>query len=96
MLSELDQHRIAWEHKHGPVDVTKYYTSRWPIAQQNALYAVDFKAYFDGLPPFLQSFLRDKVSRAAHDGKMDDMPSEYIRLYCLNQMKGPGDQSRFR
>ena len=95
-LQELERHRVAWEAKHGPTDLTRYYTSRWPNDEQSRLYGLDFKAYFEGLPEYFQDMLRNRMKHAAAQGKTDDMPDEYIRLYCLNHMKGRGDSPRSR
>lgn len=89
-LADLETYRIQWEQRHGPVDLTRYYTSRWPSREQDTLYRIDFKAYFEALPTFVQDMIRDRVRTAAREGRGDDLADEYIRLYFHNHMKGPG------
>jgi hypothetical protein len=93
-IAEMETFRIAWEKTHGPTDLTRYYTSRWPEKELAALYELDFEAYFEGLPPFFQEMLRDKVRRAAQEGYMDDMPTRYIQQYLRNYMKPHAPRGR--
>jgi hypothetical protein len=92
-IASIERYRVSWERTHGPTDLTKYYTSRWPERDIAVLYDSDFKAFFDGLPPFFQSWIRDKMDRSAAAGALDNMPDEYIRLYFANRMRGTGEDS---
>src|SRR6516162_8236641 len=77
----LEKFRIDFEAQRGPTDLTKRYTSTWPIAQQNWLIQHDAKRWFDGLPPFGKAYLRGVMEMEAREGKLDDMPDDLLRLY---------------
>jgi hypothetical protein len=83
---ELESYRIAFEEEHGKTDLTKRYTSTWPIEQQRWLLKHDTKRYFDGFPPFAQAFLKGKMQIAAAAGSLDDTPSHFLRLFVSGQM----------
>lgn len=84
---ELQQYLDGWEKINGPVDLTRYYTSRLPVADQNFLLLNAPERYFDGLPRFVQDFIRAKMDLAKAQGKADDMPSIYLRLYLTGKMQ---------
>jgi hypothetical protein len=88
LTAALDRHRIAYEESHGPTDLTRYYTSRWPRAEREKMMRLDFKKYFDGLPEFFQDFLSMLMQRKARDGALDDMHEKLIQLYCSGGMRG--------
>lgn len=96
LLPDLEAARLTWERIHGPTDITKYYTSRWPLEAQRQLYDLDFHAYFYGRPPYFQDMIRQRMKSAATRGSIDNMPDEYIRLYCFNGMRNRGDSPRSR
>ena len=52
LRKQLEEYRAQYEEIHGPTDLTKRYTSTWPIEQQAWMVEHDIKRYFDGLPPF--------------------------------------------
>jgi hypothetical protein len=83
---QLEEYRIAFEAIYGPTDLTRRYTCTWPRWQQEWLMEHDHKSWFDGLPPFLKAYLRGKMDLAAEEGKLDDMPDNYIKLYVSKQM----------
>ena len=82
----LEKFRIDFEAIHGPTDLTRRYTSTWPVAHQRWLIKHDFKRYFDGLPPFGKAYLRAKMEIAASEGKLDDMPDGLLRIFIEKQM----------
>jgi hypothetical protein len=83
---ELEEFRIAYEAEFGETDLTKRYTSLWPSDQQEWLLRTCPKRYYDGLPPFVQAFLKEKMHMAKRLGQMDDMPGSYLQLYLSGQM----------
>lgn len=92
---ELEEFRIKFESVHGATDLTKRYTSTWPEEQQDWLVENHPKQWFDGLPEFAKAYLRQKIQWAAQDGRLDDMPDEFIQLYVNRQMR-LGHESRER
>lgn len=93
---ELEAFRVEFEALHGPTDLTKRYTSTWPIEDQEWMVKHDFKAYFDGLPPFAKDYFRGKMLLAAREGSLDDMPDGFVRLYVSGAMKLDHDSGRDR
>lgn len=83
---ELEQFRIKFEAEHGETDITKRYTSFLPQEDQNWLADHYPKRYWDGLPPFVQAFLRNKMVAMHKAGKLDDTPAEALRLYLSGVM----------
>lgn len=88
---DLEAFRIEYEKEHGPTDLTKRYTSLFPSEQQTWLWEHHTKRYWDGLPPFLQAYLRRNMEAAHRDGKLDDMPAGLLRLYLQKEMNIGGD-----
>lgn len=86
LRAELEAYRVEWERLHGPTDLTRYYTSMWPVEARSFLWKTDPKRYFDGLPPFAQDWLRDKMELAAADGSLDDVGDTCLRLYTRGHM----------
>jgi hypothetical protein len=78
---ELEDFRIKFEAEFGPTDLTKRYTSTWPKPEQNWLIKHHPKRYWDGLPPFAQGFLRQKMVTARRLGKLDDVSDDSMKLY---------------
>lgn len=68
---DLEAYRVRWERKHGPTDLTRYYTSRWPAAEADQLCQLNSKEYFLGLPPFVQDYLRE-MSRELRRSSMHE------------------------
>lgn len=86
LRAELERFRIEFEARHGATDLTKRYTSTWPQVQQDWLLEHEAKRYFDGLPPFAKAFIKGKLQLAARHGNLDDMPTNFQRLYVTHQM----------
>jgi hypothetical protein len=94
---ELEEFRIKFEAEFGETDITKRYTTTLPKSDQDWLIEHHPKRYWDGLPPFVQAFLRTKVVAAHQTGKLDDMPNEILRLYVSGQMTvGYGQNKGFQ
>ena len=93
---ELEEFRIEYEALNGPTDLTRRYTSIWPEAQRDWLIRHDVKAYFDGLPPFAKAYFRGKMQLAARDGKLDDMPDNFLQLYVSGGMASGRGSGRDR
>jgi hypothetical protein len=85
--AELERFRVAFEHKHGETDMSRYYTSMRPLAEQEWLLAEMPKRYFDGLPPFAKAYLKSKMDLAAAEGKLDDTPNCFLTLYAGGHMR---------
>lgn len=75
--NELETHRMSFERTNGPTNLTLRYTSTWPVAQQRMLWNSDRRRYFEGLPPFVQSYLlRDHTA-----GIIDELPISQVEGY---------------
>jgi hypothetical protein len=83
---ELEQFRIEYEAVHGPTDLTRRYTSTWPIEQQDWLVRNDIKSFFDGLPPFAKAYLKGKMQLAGRRGTLDNMPNRMLQLFVSGRM----------
>ena len=83
---KIEEFRIKYEAVHGSTDLTKRYTSTWPAADQVWLMKHDIKRYFDGLPPFAKAYLKGKMQIVANDGRLDDVPDSYLRLFISGEM----------
>jgi hypothetical protein len=83
---DLEEFRIKYEAEFGETDLTKRYTSTLSAKEQDWLIANHTKRYWDGLPPFVQAFFKEKMHAARSDGKLDDMPANMLRLYLTRQM----------
>jgi len=83
---ELEEFRIKFEAEFGGTDITKHYTTTLQKEDQEWLMEHHPKRYWDGLPPFVQAFLRAKVVAAHQVGKLDDMPNAILRLYLSGQL----------
>ncbi len=88
---ELEEYRIEYEAAYGPTDLTKRYTSVWPLREQEWLIKHDIKRYFDGLPSFAKAYFKGKLQMAAAEGRLDDQPDELLKLYVSGNMKLDGD-----
>lgn len=88
---ELEEFRIKYEAEFGETDLTTRYTSTLPSEQQDWLLEHHSKRYWDGLPPFVQAFFREKMLHAHKNGKLDDMPANLLRLYLTRKMTVQND-----
>jgi hypothetical protein len=91
---KLEEFRIEYEKMNGPTDLTKRYTCTWPTAHQEWLINNETKQYYEGLPPFVQAWIKNKVLGAARAGRLDDVPDTYLRLYLKNEMTVSKDSNR--
>lgn len=83
----VERYRKEWERLNGPTDLTKYYVSRWPDDEANALKRLDLRAYFNALPPFYQDFLRQRMEDEAKAGRLDDTPEGFLQLFLSGGMR---------
>lgn len=84
---ELEAFRIKFEERHGPTDLTKRYTSTWPIEQQRLLATVDPLRYFNGLPRFVQGYLNQLISMTQEELGLDALSSELL-AYVAQSRRG--------
>jgi len=82
----LEQFRIKFEAEFGETDLTRKWTSTLPADEQNWLIKYHTKRYWDGLPPFLQAYMKERFHTAKRNGRLDDMPDTLLRLYLTQQM----------
>jgi hypothetical protein len=87
---EIEQFRIKYEAKFGETDLTKRYTSTLSPDEQEWLQANHPKRFWNGLPTFVQAFIKEKFHLARRNGKLDDMPVTLLSLY-LNGKMSVGD-----
>jgi hypothetical protein len=92
----LEDCRIRFEAVHGPTDLTKRYTSTWPIAHQNWLMRHEPKRYFDGLPPFGKAYIRGMMENEASQGRLDDTPDGLLRVFIEKKMILDHEEKRQR
>lgn len=81
MRDDLEKFRSQYELKHGPTDLTRRYTSVWPIDQQKWLLAHEPVAYFNGLPPFVQGYIKEQIKQHIKEGNLDALPESYVNIY---------------
>ena len=93
---EFEEYRVEWERVNGPTDLTRFYTCMWPKEQQELLWKIDPKAYFNGLPPFLKDYIRGKLRLVAADGRLDDKPDIYVRMFLSGELGRDTDPHRGR
>ena len=92
----VERYRIEWERLNGPTDLTKYYASRWPAEEANALKQTDLRAYFTALPEFYQDFLRQRMEAEAKAGRLDDTPEGFLELFLSGGMRKGRNPPRTR
>ncbi len=86
LREELEDFRINYEAAHGETDLTRNYTSMWPTHKQEWLIKNHPTRYWDGLPPFVQAFFKERMQNVQQEGRLDDMPDEFLRLYSSGRM----------
>jgi hypothetical protein len=91
---ELEEFRIAYEARFGETDLTRRWTSTWPPEDQAWLLEHHPKRYWDGLPPFVKAYAKEKMAAARRAGKLDDMPPNLLRLYLTGNMEVTDGPSR--
>lgn len=87
MQMELEAFRIEWEKANGATDLTRRYTSTWPPAEQDSLFARFPEKYFDGLPPFAKAWIIAKVDSLAACGRLDDVPQQFLQLLIQGHLR---------
>lgn len=87
--TNLEVFRINYETEHGRTDLTKRYTSTWPPHQQEWLLDTKPQLWFDGLPPFIQSYIRQRVVALVEDGVFEHCDTKTCRLDRIQT--GPGE-----
>lgn len=88
---ELEKARVKWESVNSrKTDLTKRYTCTWSARDQDRLYAISPEDYFAGLPPYAQDFFREQLQGAATEGRLDDLPSTFVKLFVSGRMSSPG------
>lgn len=81
--ADLELFRVRYEREHGPTDLTRRYTSTWPTALQQSLFAHEPQAWFDGLPPFAKAFLVEQVRSHVDQGLLQPTDMNNIRLTSI-------------
>lgn len=103
LRAELEEFRLKYEAKHGPTDMTKSYTSRWPAEQQAWMLNHDKhtrEAWLRGVPDFAREFCRLRVNAAATSGALsgDATTIQWIRDFIGGHACPPatprGDRTR--
>jgi hypothetical protein len=95
-IRELEAYRLRWEKVHGKVDLTKRYATLLSADEQDALFELEPKRYWDALPPMIQDFYFGKIQIAAKTGQLDNLPDEYIKLYMSGQLTRSVDGGKSR
>ena len=83
---DLEEFRVQYENSHGKTDITRRFTSTLPVAHQRWLLTHEPKIWFEGLPEFIQAYLKTNMQLAARDGNLDDTPTELMQLFVSGQM----------
>lgn len=86
-LHEVEEFRIEWERDHGPVDLTRRYTSTLPDAQQTYLMDHHPERYFAGLPEFAQAWIQHAVESRATQGRLDEVPVAFLKLLTQGKLR---------
>lgn len=90
--ADLERFRIEFERQFGQqIDLTKRYTSTLSKADQSWLLENHPKRYWDGLPAFVQAYMKAKYRSAHSQGLLDDMPPMLRALYLSGQMEIASD-----
>ncbi len=89
---DLEVFRVHFESEHGATDLTKRYTSTWPTSVQQWMYEQQPQRWYDGLPPFVKVFLKDKVVHLVQEGKTQLTDERSMRSDWIQT--GPGENDR--
>lgn len=92
LIDKLESHRIEFEKIHGPTDLTKHYTSMLPDEAEEWLLQNDPHRWYDGLPPFVQSYIDLHMRRMAGGGQLDAMSNSLIKIYFSRKSNGRSDR----
>jgi hypothetical protein len=90
LRQELEEFRVDYENKFGPTDLTRRWTTTLSKPQQDWLAEHEPKRYWDGFPPFVQAYIKEKMKAAHRAGKVDDMPGRLLNLYLNGRMEVDG------
>ncbi len=91
----LEDFRIKYEAEFGETDITKRYTTMLPIREQTWLLKNHPKRYWEGMPPFLQAWIKRNIDYKVQTGTLDEVPVSLIQLYMRDQLiVGRKDQER--
>lgn len=93
---ELEAFRIRYEAEHGATDFKRRYTSTLPTRRQQWLFENERQVWFDGLPPFVQAFLKQKLEAATNAGELRGTPAEWIAEYIGGRVRAPLQSDRGR
>ena len=88
---QAESFRIKYEAKFGKTDLTRCYTSSWPVEKQDWLLKNHPERYWGGLPPFIQAFIKEKVRAMHRQGNLDDLDSVFLELYLSGKMEVDGE-----
>lgn len=83
---ELERFRVKFEAVHGDTDLTQRWTSMLERDDRQWLIKHYPRRYWNGLPPFVQAFVKSKMDAARVHGTLDDMPDALLRLYLEGDM----------
>lgn len=81
---DLEAFRVKYEADHGPTDLTKNYTTRWPVEQQQWMLNHDSstrEAWMQGVPPFVRAFLQKEINDAGKRGEVESTTLRWVRDY---------------
>lgn len=85
---DLEEFRIQYELKTGrPTDLTRRYTSILPKEQEDWLFANHPKLYWDGLPAFVQAFVKGRMQSQHRNGQLDDISDKFLELYLKGKLQ---------
>lgn len=89
LTEELEDYRLEFELLHGPTSVTDSYTSSLSASEQSHLLRNEPGAYWNGLPPYVRSFLRERIEGSAREGNLDSLSDAWIRAYISGHLRNP-------
>jgi hypothetical protein len=84
---ELEAFRIKFESDQGETDLTRRWATTLPPKDQEWLMTHHPDRYWRSMPPFVQAYVKQKMIGRHKEGKLDDMPAGFLRLYLTGQMK---------
>ncbi len=82
----VEQHRLSYEQLHGATELDRYFTTMRPLAEQRWLLAKYPQQYWAGMPAFMRSFMEQLIADKRHQGRLDDLPEEWIQAIASGQL----------
>jgi hypothetical protein len=76
---------VRWETVNGAVNLTQYFSSRWPYNEQIALIRSDFDAYVRALPPFFVDMIQADLDKARAAADPVTTAESFIDLFNLKR-----------